>query len=534
MRMLGISYGDKQVKDLKSPIDVVRTDLAHLNPLILYQSRHIDTPTTERKRSPFATISIILIGIGVIIVVGSFMFMGNSNSLNSPSYFYPTELVIAGIFIAVGVLYLGFLHFSNHIMVANTPIVKMDAASASLGILEGKFESESGNTIVAPLSKAKCTFYDIYLFAYYKVKLSITSDIIIRFLSSTWKGEATYLTDGTGYTAIWMNYVENFVPKYNIYRLYDNTTGKPIKVKHKLGGLLLSELAVPNNVTSLSKMLEDARDSGADLSIDSITGGTGISLVPVGNKKKAIKPGYYYIMESYLPIDQTYAAAGYIEHTDKTLRGKPVNVMERDTANTNLFSMVEGQKSSLSKKEFRKSIFYFASAAVILLLLAWLAPINSMYSCFLLITNNSGTYCHYINGSTIALSTQAPGLIPITVTTIPTSTLYTTTIISGTPSEGLANCGALNLSTMNFSTTLSSTCKWNGGNVTIYAAGGDSGYVAYTIIGADGKIYAQKSTTIRCATSMGSVYLPAQNYTVKISTGGGGGWCGPAGVILSG
>ncbi|EET89769.1 MAG: hypothetical protein LVQ97_02460 [Candidatus Micrarchaeales archaeon] len=521
---------NRYVNTAKKPIAIVRADFANADPKVLGQQEHIDAPTAKRKSSAFATISGILIVVGIVLFIGSMVFSGgDSNSINSTTFLYPPVLILAAIMIVIGVLYLGFSYFAVHMMVANTPIVKMEAASTGLGILEAKLESESGNTISAPLAKAKCTFYDVSLFAYYTMHQGSYSSTVTYFLDSDWKGEATYLTDGTGYTALPFEKVDGFLPKANTYMLYDNS-GEPIKIKHMgIGPTQYSKLAVPDNVASLRKMLEDARNSGTDLSLDAITGSTGISFVPIGSKKSALKAGYYYIIESYLPVDQSYATAGYLEHTDETLRGKPVNVMIRDTSNTNLFSMVEGQKSTLSKKEFRNSVVSFAVAAIIVLLLAWLAPVHSMYSCLVLETNNSGPYCHYINGSTIALLGSAPS--QHYTTTIPIST---STITSSSGQVFSGNCGTLNLSSSSTRSTSFAICTWKGGIVNIFAGGGNSGFVSFKIIGANGVVYVSNYTNSRCATSRGSIYLPAQNYRVQISTGGGGGSCGAAEILLSG
>jgi hypothetical protein len=415
---------NKYANAMKKPIAAVRADFANADPKVLSQHGHIDAPTTKRKSSTFAIISITMILVGIILLIGSGIFGGNSNSINSTSFLYPPVLILAAILIAIGVLYLGFSYFAVHMMIANTPIAKTDAASTGFGILEAKFESESGNTINTPITKAKCTFCDVSLFAYYVAQQGGgNAHAITNFLGSYWKGEATYLTDGTGYTALSLEQVDGFLPKANIYMLHDNS-GRPIRIKYKEAGPLKQiNLAIPDNIAALGKMLGDARNSGADLSLDAITGSTGISIIPIGSRKKALKAGYYYIIESYLPVDQSYAAAGYMEHTDETLRDKPVNVMIRDIGNTNLFSMIEGQKSSLSKKEFRNSVVSFAFAAIIILLLAWLVPVHSMYSCLVLKTNNSGSYCHYINGSTIALSGHVP------------SQHYTTTIPISPPAS---------------------------------------------------------------------------------------------------
>ena len=76
------------------------------------------------------------------------------------------------------------------------------------------------------------------------------------------------------------------------------------------------------------------------------------------------------------------------------------------------------------------------------------------------------------------------------------------------------------------------TCKWSGGMLYVYTAGGNSGFARLNITGSNGKTYFINATNARCYQYAGSFYAPAQNYKIWISAGGGGGFCGNAAALL--
>ena len=107
------------------------------------------------------------------------------------------------------------------------------------------------------------------------------------------------------------------------------------------------------------------------------------------------------------------------------------------------------------------------------------------------------------------------------------------------PTESSVNgssCGNFTLSLSNYPAHVYGECSWSGGDINVTYAGGNSGYASVSIVGQNGKTYFSNSTTARgnCyldATNV--VYLPTQNYIVRLGAGGGGGQCGNAFVTLS-
>jgi len=109
----------------------------------------------------------------------------------------------------------------------------------------------------------------------------------------------------------------------------------------------------------------------------------------------------------------------------------------------------------------------------------------------------------------------------------------TSPLVAAHSSANYTSCGNFTLLDNRFSNTTAGVCTWNGGTLNISIAGGDSGYASVTFIGSNNKTYFSQGTTARCLTSFGSFYAPAQKYTLILSTGQGGGYCGPAIVKLS-
>ncbi len=105
---------------------------------------------------------------------------------------------------------------------------------------------------------------------------------------------------------------------------------------------------------------------------------------------------------------------------------------------------------------------------------------------------------------------------------------------SGRMSANQSSCGNFTLVEAGTIASVAGTCVWTGGSVDILAAGGNSGAATVSIVGADGTTYFHNTTNARCEQLVGIRDLPAQNYTVDLHSGGGGGACGVAQATLRG
>ncbi len=100
------------------------------------------------------------------------------------------------------------------------------------------------------------------------------------------------------------------------------------------------------------------------------------------------------------------------------------------------------------------------------------------------------------------------------------------------------SCNGYELASSSSHTQLSGACNWQGGPVTLYFAGGESGYAGFTIVTSAGQIVVSGNTNDRCLDTTGdsaelSLYLPSQTLYVHIGTGDSGGGCGNGGVLIN-
>jgi hypothetical protein len=117
---------------------------------------------------------------------------------------------------------------------------------------------------------------------------------------------------------------------------------------------------------------------------------------------------------------------------------------------------------------------------------------------------------------------------PTTTTVVASSstTQSTTTTIGKTLSY--ANCANFKVSSALPYAQASGVCRWVGGELGLWVKAGDSGLGEVEIVGANNKTYVNNNFTYNCTTFFKNVTLPAQNYTLRLITGPGGGTCGVA------
>ncbi len=118
-------------------------------------------------------------------------------------------------------------------------------------------------------------------------------------------------------------------------------------------------------------------------------------------------------------------------------------------------------------------------------------------------------------------SVMAVVLVAVAAFALPVYTAHA----AGTSTQAIP-CQRLNLTMPLHSSNYGDTCYWSGGNATLYAGGGSSGYISYQVQGENDSIYYfAGSTTSWCPVAIATKYLPAQDYSIYVHTGGGGGHC---------
>jgi len=116
---------------------------------------------------------------------------------------------------------------------------------------------------------------------------------------------------------------------------------------------------------------------------------------------------------------------------------------------------------------------------------------------------------------------------------IPSGSSATTPQNPSATSANYSSCSGFTLSSSSYDNTVKGICTWSGGKLSVYVGGGNSGWEAVAIKGADNKTYLQQSSSVWQLKDYGVLNLPAQNYYITLTTGNGGGSYGNAVVQLS-
>lgn len=97
----------------------------------------------------------------------------------------------------------------------------------------------------------------------------------------------------------------------------------------------------------------------------------------------------------------------------------------------------------------------------------------------------------------------------------------TTTAAGGSnvSTGGGYSCMGAYLATQRANSVVSETCSWGGGGVGLWVASGQASYAEAAITGSDGVRYANATFSNPCLSQYNVYQLPAQNYTVTLSTG---------------
>lgn len=124
-----------------------------------------------------------------------------------------------------------------------------------------------------------------------------------------------------------------------------------------------------------------------------------------------------------------------------------------------------------------------------------------------------------------------------TTISVTTSVVGSTTVSAPSTtlnySGSVSPCGTFYIIGQQYNTTYQTNCDSTGGTLGLWVASGNSGSEHVKIVGADGKIYVNQTSTYNCTTFFQNFTGPAQLYTISFSTGPGGGSCGNAKITIN-
>ncbi len=328
--------------------------------------------------------------------------------------FSPFVTFILAILLGIFLMYVGYSYLSQHLLLSNTPISKIASAPVGFGVFQVRFNPEDEKPLVSPLAKTPCSLYTVALIRTLKQNIyssnprmenlfipnnranpnyvrNTTMQYVLSYFS---KGKKSTLYDGTGHLVTDLSSIR-VGGSYRVYKLYPKLLDS---LTHPFGG-------IPNEIAPIKEAIDRSIQTGQDPDLESALSGVKNaqwSRIGSPDMDRSIQNTGFYLVEYTLPTNIDYTAAGFVDHTDKQLNGKPVSKLTPDPG-SKMFLLSPYNQKQVTKKEFNTAILSFAASLIVILLAYAIGTHNNIYQCILMV-NNSGTYyCHFLNGSFIPL-----------------------------------------------------------------------------------------------------------------------------------
>ncbi|MEM3572567.1 MAG: hypothetical protein QW530_02460 [Candidatus Micrarchaeaceae archaeon] len=513
---------------LKSPISnaatFMQTNLAATGTEFL---KYTPSYAQSIKAKPMSTgifyiIAVLLLFLPIIIL---FYIYNPNSSNNTPAVMPPMTQTYATLlfsFVASGLilLYVGFKVFSRDQLLSSTPVSRIDVATYNLNKMQGTFMPYNAQPLKSPISNADCIHFAATIYAVFYTGEGRYRRINIVPVGSIGKGVPALFTDGSGYLAVDLQKAPDVHAAARLIEVIPKNKNFGASVAAAFGDPnpeiergrqiaeeimpLLSEAAKSNTSANLLQLQDfdfKPRFAGKIINLKGGIQGFVRSFSFMGS-------GFtVFILETYIPSGSTYTCLGGAADIGKSIDNKPVKVFVPDQR-SGVMAVHSGEAQKVTKGMSKQSIISLAFGA---LLLIGALPTAASYI----------SYAQTQHSALATLSTTIPAT-PIS-TTIPTTTQQSSITITSWGS--FASCANASVFEPLMDAEASATCNWTGGSVAVYAGGGNSGYASVKIIGSNNQTYFSKSTDSWCPTQIGSVYLPAQKYTILLRAGSGGGSC---------
>lgn len=429
------------------------------------------------------------------------------------------ELLISGCIL----LYIGFKEFSLKQRLSSTPEVKIDVATYNLNKMQGKFIPHNANALKAPISGANCTYYSEIVFVVFKQSNGNTTNYQVTPLGTMGLGVPTLFTDGSGYLAVDMGKAPNVEVISNAFRI--EKEGLASKAGRFLpGGEVVYFKEGKDLANELLPKLTEAANKNSTIDLSQIPGFKFNQIF--SNKARDIKSrlGNYefrlstfenfafFLMEQYTPVNSDYTCIGAAADINKNIEGKPVKVLVPDQQ-SGIMAVKVGNEQKATSGMSKRTLINIAAGILFIIAAFYLLSVYSN------VTAAAPAGSAASLATTTVLQSQPPSGYG---TTIPPSTSVSQ---PGSSLAAKAGCNGFNVSVSGSKSEKSAECDWTGGNVTIFAGTGISGFMRAIIVGANGKTYLDNGTTDWCPTQIAKIYLPPQDYNITIKSGAGGGSC---------
>ncbi|MEM0124577.1 MAG: hypothetical protein QXF41_03495 [Candidatus Micrarchaeaceae archaeon] len=431
------------------------------------------------------------------------------------------SFVVSGLIL----LYVGFKIFSRDQLLSSTPASGIDVATYNLNKMQGTFMSYNAQPLKSPISNADCVHFVTTIYVVFYAGVGRGRHINVIPVGSIGKGVPALFTDNSGYLAVDLQKAPDVHAMARLIEVIPKNKNFGASVEAGFG-YVNPDIKIGRQIAEeIMPLLNEAANSNTsanllqlqDLDFKPQFAGKIINLKR--SVQEFVKPSDFMegglpvvILETYIPSGSTYTCLGGAADIGKSIDNKPVKVFVPDQRSGTM-AVHSGEAQKVTKGMSKQTIISLAFG--ILLLIGALLTTASYIS-----------YAQTQHSALATLSTTIPAA-PIS-TTIPTTTQQSSiTITSIIPQSGgsFASCANVSVFEPVMDAEASTTCNWTGGSVVVYAGGGNSGYASVKIIGSNNQTYFSNSTDSWCPTQIGSVYLPAQKYTILLGAGGGGGSC---------
>ncbi|MGC8586756.1 MAG: hypothetical protein ACP5K9_00485 [Candidatus Micrarchaeia archaeon] len=438
----------------------------------------------------------------------------------------PTSLVLITLFaellVAGGILmYIGFKEFSLEQTLSSTPVSKIHIATYGLNKMQGKFAPHNAQPLKSPISGAECAYYSIGIYAAFWQSSGRSRYLVVEPVGAIGKGVPTLFADDSGYLAIDMIKAPNLEVISNAFEI--NKRGIGAALVREISGGIAYITQGKQLANELLPKITDAANSNSTVDLSQLQG---FNIKPYFSNRiidfkgkltnyfhlNALQNFAFFLLEQYIPVNSDYTCLGAAADINKSIEGKPVKVLVPEQQR-GIMAVKAGQAQNATKGIGKRTIINLAIGVIF--------AIAAFYVLSVYIGMPSAASTNVV--TSLATTTVLPS--QPSAGQLSTTTPSTTVPQAAGALSAQGSCNGFSISEAAFSTAENSSCSWNGGNVTIYAGGGNSGYVSVNIVGADGKTYFSKGTNNWCSAQIGSVYLPPQNYTISIMSGRGGGAC---------
>ncbi|MEM0094796.1 MAG: hypothetical protein QXX74_02645 [Candidatus Micrarchaeaceae archaeon] len=425
-------------------------------------------------------------------------------------------------FVASGLilLYVGFKVFSRDQLLSSTPVSRIDVATYNLNKMQGTFTPYNAQPLKSPISNADCIHFAATIYAVFYTGMGRSRRLNIVPVGNIGKGVPALFTDDSGYLAVDLQKAPDVDAVARLIEVIPKNKNFSASVVAAFGYAnpeikrgrqiaeeimpLLNEAAKSNTSANLLQLQDLDFKPRFTGKIINLKGSTEELVRSFGSMGGGFTVA---ILETYIPSGSTYTCLGGAADIGKSIDNKPVKVFVPDQR-SGVMAVHSGEAQKVTKGMSKQTIISLAFGA--LLLIGALLTAASYIS-----------YAQTQHSALATLSTTIPAA-PISAT-IPTTTQQSSITITSWGS--FASCANASVFEPLMDAEASATCNWTGGSVAVYAGGGNSGYASVKIIGSNNQTYFSKSTNSWCPTQIGSVYLPAQKYTILLSAGRGGGNC---------